>query len=512
MTQVTAVIAVLATVQATPRAAPRSKRYPMTAAWMCASRPASRTRPGSRTRASRVAALGLVAAGAVAGCTASAEQVRPPADQLSFPTGMAVSPDENFLFVANANSELRYDSGSIGVIDLAQVQGLIDGWVASGQAPGGCSQDLDHSETLVCDEAQFFKKDAGVRVGNFATDLALQDFSSGGSTRLRVFVPTRGDPSIAWADFDGDRLHCTTGSDTNALCDDAHRLTSLDNNPDLTVLASEPFSVFADAQHGFAMVSHLSSGSVTLIDAPADGEVKIVDMLAGVFAPDLLSGLGLRGASSITGRTMPADTPVVPGQPPPVPGELVYVGSSTENRIQSFTVGMVDNQAAYLLPGPFFFLDAVGNGAGNSTDTRAVQFSDTGDRLYVVNRTPPTLQVYDTSLSTTGVPSNMLLGASDVCREASRLAVLDAGAGERVYVTCFQDGEIYVVDPTGQSHIEDIISVGRGPFAAVSIGKGARKQLFVSNFLEDTIAVIDLSLDSPRRNRVVLRIGTPRAP
>jgi hypothetical protein len=33
----------------------------------------------------------------------------------------------------------------------------------------------------------------------------------------------------------------------------------------------------------------------------------------------------------------------------------------------------------------------------------------------------------------------------------------------------------------------------------------------VTNFLEDTVAVIDVSPTSPRKNRVVLRIGKVRA-
>jgi DNA-binding beta-propeller fold protein YncE len=452
----------------------------------------------------------VIAAGSIgAGCTASSEDVRPPADQLSFPTGLAAAPDESVVFVTNANSELRYDSGSIGVIDLAVVQGVIGPWQAQRTVPSGCSPDPDHSETLVCDEAPFFKRDAGVRVGNFSTDLSIQDFSAGGATKLRVFVPTRGDPSIAWADYDGDRLRCTAGADTYALCDDAHRLTSLNNNPDLTPLPGEPFSVFADAAHGFAMATHLGSGSVTLINAPvASEEVRIVDFINNVFAADIN---GLRGASSISGRTLPA----TPGSASPDPQALVYIGASTDNRIQSFTVASLGNSAAYLLPGPFFFLNTVGTGAGNSFDTRALHFSPSGDRLYVANRQPPSVQIWDTSIGPTGVPRNDLQGASDICREASTLAIVDAGAGERAYVTCFQDGQVYVVDPTGQSHVEDIISVGRGPYSAVVLtGKAApgRVQLLVSNFLEDTIAVIDLSLDSPSRNRVVLRIGTSRAP
>jgi DNA-binding beta-propeller fold protein YncE len=230
-----------------------------------------------------------------------------------------------------------------------------------------------------------------------------------------------------------------------------------------------------------------------------------VDVISGVFAIDLTTGL--RGATAIAGRH--SDTP---GDM----ADIVYVGSSTEDRIQTFTAGRRDNAAAFLLPGNFFFLDAViGNTGTGSSDTRGLQFSPTGDRMYVANRNPPTLQVYDTSLSPGGVPRNAPTGASDICRETSSLAVLDAGAGERSYVTCFQDGQIYVVDPSGQSQVEDIISVGRGPYGVAAIsGKipSTRKLLFVSNFLEDTIAVVDLDPGSPRHDRVVLRIGKPRTP
>ena len=52
---------------------------------------------------------------AVAACTASSDEVRPPTDQLFFPTGVALTPDESSLAVANANSELRYDSGTLSL-------------------------------------------------------------------------------------------------------------------------------------------------------------------------------------------------------------------------------------------------------------------------------------------------------------------------------------------------------------------------------------------------------------
>jgi len=436
----------------------------------------------------------LLLTGLVAACTASSEEVRPPEDQLFFPTGAAVSPDDALLFVTNANSELRYDSGSVAVVDLAVVDQVASDWTTNHTIPDGCSQDLDRTETLVCDEARFLVAHAGARIGNFATNVAVQDTGNG---TLRLIVPTRGDPSVAWIDWDGSKLTCNATAEGYALCDEGHRLSYVHDDPDLALLPDEPYGVFADSTGNFAMVTHLTSGAVTLIDSPPGGNAVIADVATGVFAADPLTGL--RGATGVVGRT--------PGSL----GDIVYVGSRSEDRIQTFTVGRPVNDAPpYLVAGSYFFLDLVGGNNGGSVDTRAMAFSPTGNRLYIANRQPPSLQVYDTSLGPTGVPQNVGIGATDICRQASTLTVMDAGDGERAYVTCFQDGQMYVVDPAGLSSVEDIITVGRGPYAVAAAP--TRKKVYVTNFLEDTIAVVDVSPTSPQHDRVVLRIGEPKAP
>lgn len=434
----------------------------------------------------------LLACASMMACTASAEEVRPPADQIFFPTGAAVSPDDALLFVASANSELRYDSGSITVMDLGIVDQISNAWTTSQMIAPGCSQDPDHIETLICDEAQFIKPNTGARVGNFATDIAVQDFKTGGP--LRLIVPTRGDPSVAWIDWDGSKLSCNTSGENFALCDENHRLAYVHNDPNVGLLPEEPFGAFAGKD--FAIVTHLTTGAVTLIDSPPGGNASIADVLSGLFAPDPLTGL--RGSTGVAGR---GDS------------GLVYVGARSEDRIQTLTVGRPANSdiaPPYIIPEQYFFLDAVGANAGGSSDTRGMVFSANGDRLYVINRRPPSLQVYDTSLDAGGAPRNKGIAATDLCREASTLAVMDAGDGDRAYVSCFQDGELYIVDPRGLASVEDIVSVGRGPYA-VAVAP-TRKKVYVTNFLEDTVAVVDASPTSPTHDRVVLRIGEPKAP
>ncbi|MDB4956325.1 MAG: hypothetical protein JWO36_3894 [Myxococcales bacterium] len=419
-----------------------------------------------------------------------------------FPTGMHLAPDDSVLFVANANSELRYDSGSIAVFDLNIVDQVSAGWTDPLKTmPAGldCAQDPDHTETLICDEAGFIVPHAGARLGNFATQIAVQKTGMGADPSLRLIVPTRGDPSVTWMDWDGSRLSCNPSAEGYALCDEPHRLSNLHNDPNLAVLPDEPYDVFADSTGQFAVITHLTSGAVTLVDSPIGRDAVIADVVSGLFASDPLTGL--RGATGVAGRT------------PGAAGDIIYVGSRSDNRIQMLTVGVPANRSTaepYLETGNFFFLDLAGANAGGSIDTRSMAFSASGDRLYLINRRPPTLQVFDTSLSATGFPKNKGLAATDICRQASTLAVADTGDGDRAYIACFQDGEIYVVDPRGLSQVEDIITVGRGPYSIAAAP--SRKKLYVTNFLEDTIAVVDIAPTSKTRNRVVLRMGKPKAP
>jgi DNA-binding beta-propeller fold protein YncE len=437
-------------------------------------------------------------------CTAGSEEVRPHELELTFPTGIAVAPNDTVAFVATANSELRFDSGTITVLELSTVQQVIDAWRSGGTFPTEqcadgepcCAPDPDHRETLTCDESLFIRPGASVRIGNFATDVSVQKLDD---PALRIFVPTRGDPSVAWAEWDDNKLQCG-GSGDFSLCDDTHRLAFTHNDADQPALGEEPFGVFADSAGEFAMVTHMSLlanvPQVTLIDSPKAGPVVITDMVANVFLADTTNGT--RGATGIAGRQ------------PNQPDDIIYVGSRSEDRIQTFTVGRPVNDAApVLLPGSWFFLDAVGETAtARSTDTRGMQFSPDGDRLYLVNRQPPTLQVIDTSIGASGMPKNVALGATDICRQASTVTIAGSGDAERAYVTCFQDGQIYVVDPRGGVFAEDIILVGRGPYGVAAAR--SRDLLLVTNVLEDTVAVVDIAPSSATRDRVVLRIGKPR--
>jgi YVTN family beta-propeller protein len=442
----------------------------------------------------------LLSFAALAACTASSAEVRPPADQFFWPTGLAMSPDESILFVGNANSDLRYDTGTIDIVDLNAVEQALVPWATSPTTrvlAAGCVEDTDFTETQVCDETPFIKADEGIRTGNFSTAIGLQE-KDPATGALRLVVPVRGDPSITWADWDQTSQHLVCDDGTGggfAECDDAHRLTFLRNDVNLAPIADEPFDVFVDSANQWAAVTHLTQGTVTLVDLPKDTAPIATDEAIGLFNADATTG-GI-GSSAVAGRA--------PGDP----NDILYVGSITEDRVQTLSVVRPrDGSPAVLDPDQFFFLDGVGNQSGSSEDNRGMVFGSGGDRMYTVNRLPPSLMMYDTSINAQGTPANTLLAATDICRQASRVFLADSGDGDRVYVSCFGDGTIYVIDPRDGLQVEDVISVGHGPYDVVA--SPSKKRLYVTNYLEDTVAVVDITPGSVTRNRVVMRLGQPK--
>lgn len=422
----------------------------------------------------------------LAACTASSEDVRPPENELFFPTGLAMSPDDGVLFALSANSDLRYDSGTILAIDVGFVHEAI---IASRQnmldPAWDCAADLDTPGAIECEEAPFLVGGGGVRIGNFASSLAIQNKGGGD---LRLIVPVRGDPSVTWVEWENGELSCG-GGEGFELCDDAHRLTRMREDESLGELVDEPYGVYVDSVSEVAMVTHLSSGTVSLVDTPSAGTPVLADAVGGLFAGN---GNVRPGATGIAGR-LPGDR------------NIFYVQSRTEDRVHMLTMARRDGGLPFIVPSTYFFLNGVGGAGGASSDSRGIAFDPTGNRAYMLNRSPPSLMIFDTSLDTSGVPRNRLEGVSDVCREASGLTVADGGIGERAFVTCAATGEVYVVDPNGASSVEAVISVGRSPFSMAAAK--TRQLLFVSTFLEDSIAVIDLDPTSETFYRVVMRIG-----
>lgn len=421
--------------------------------------------------------------GLLAGCPATSDEVRPPRDQFFFPSALAVTPDESNLFVVSSNSNLRHDSGTVAVVDLDAVDALI---ASAGSGDEGCTRDSIWPEVLQCDEALAIPDpEAGVRIGNYATAVGVQELASGD---LRLFVSVRGDPSITWIDYRDGELVCE-GTEVVPLCDTPNRITHLKGDVALTALVSEPFDLYVNPTDEYVMVSHMAAAAVSLIDAPADGSPpQLVDALTGLFGAaqgQVPAAVGMAGRPSAAGDTM------------------VYVTSRSENRVYMLSALRSEGRATALVPSEYFFLDDV----APSDDSRGIAFEEGGARAYIVNRDPPMLHVLDTAAGAEGFPRNRIVSTIEMCRDPSNVVVADTGRGPRAYVSCFPVGQVWVVNPD-LAQVEAIIDVGSGPHALAVAPE--RKRLYVGNFTEDTIAVVDLTAGAKTENRMVLRLGTPR--
>jgi DNA-binding beta-propeller fold protein YncE len=210
--------------------------------------------------------------------------------------------------------------------------------------------------------------------------------------------------------------------------------------------------VFVDSAGDYALVTDLETASVSLLETRGGEPATIADVAENIFTADATTGIV--GATAVQGRT------------PNMPDDIIYVGSLSEGMLQTYTVGVpVDAADWYLIEGSQLFLDSVGFNAGASEDTRAIKFSSDGSTLYLVNRLPASLQVFDTSIGPAGAPNNLPLGGTPVCRDASQMQVLDSGDGDRIYISCFEDGTVWVLDPRNGISVDDVINAGSGPYA-----------------------------------------------
>lgn len=433
------------------------------------------------------------------GCSAGAGDKDP--SHFLFPTGMAVSPDSSVLFVVSGNSELREDAGRVSVVDLEIIDmtskcfsgEATEGECEGFQLPESCANDDVLPGTLQCSSTIAVRDSAGVLIGNFATSIGVQEFASGD---LRLFVSVRGDPSITWMDYSSVTGDLSCGGDDDAVlpdCAPGNRLLNLLDDVEQPTLLGEPYSMFVDSTNGYVAITHQLQGAVTLIDAPTaqicnpttgEGCPKLSDTLTNLFEFNSESG---RAALGIAGRR--------PGSA----SDLLYVTSRSEDRVVMLSV--YDNgRTRALAKSEHFFLQ----GVAASDDARGLAFNADGSRLHIVNRDPAVLHIYDTSDGPDGFPRNQFVGGVELCSDASNIEVANLGRGDRAYVSCFPLGQIWVIDPRTET-LDAIVDVGRGPHAiALSEQRG---RLYVANFLEDTIAVIDITPGSATENRVLMRLN-----
>ncbi len=517
----------------------------------------------------------LGGAGAFSGCSLHQEGVHPPDNRIFFPGGGVIESAGpglgRWLYVVNSNSDLRYNAGTVVAVDLQAVR--LDYQDPDGKpavAPDGmpwrqcldadssfadtrfvpganvlpnhqCCWDYLDPKILNCDEQKYILRDRTIRTGNFGGRPVLQqlhDQSIPG--RHRMFLPVRGDVAIGMIEIapqnaDDVQFLCTgprsmpTNPQTKfASCDPNWRITRTDdplNNPgaidlpadEIEQLPDEPYALAVDDDLEVLYVGHLRGGGVSMIDlgsGQSELTPRLLQVYGGLLPPD---ANGSQGVTSLTIKNR--STCRGP----------VYVTSRYNPLVGSFVVYGLDNcdPAARTDAQGARGITIVGTGQVLSTglmgaETRGIEFVGTGtdsagiahdpDRAFILQRTPPALVAVDTVAQ---VP----FATIEVCQSPTNLVQQkdDNGRAVALFVTCFDAGEVYVIDPW-TPRVRAVIPIGRGPITTILPPEGAQaadtNRAYVIGFGANNVAVIDLDPLSPTQYRVIQRIGfaspTPR--
>jgi hypothetical protein len=521
-----------------------------------------------------VAVFSALVASSTAACTGVAVGEDPDFDKLFFPSGMLLDPRAaqgeaaRYLFVVNGNNDLAYNGGSLVAVDLEK---FFAAWSVPGtyaldpfcdEAEGRCvldvGSDIDVSrqdgeysglpcrrlallpQVVECTEAPFIA--SAQRIGDFATLLTHSCEDEGkaanavGCAAPRLWVPTRGDPSITYLDLEGaadevPRFECGA-ADFDEDCSSEHRLRHLRNDDELLELPREPFNMLVSPTTRLAYVSHSDGTALSLVDLDGidDGSPDATRQ-----RPALIEAAGLfLDPAGTTGGFGLAERPCSPDDSPPAitlgcTRPLVYAGFRYSRLLATFTVqgvtfddpaeaeekcagvGELDEPGKipcdervrsqqFIFPGG---LDP--SSTGFRPILGDIRFVDDGDSLLVLQTGPGALLKMDTHVGTDGetldTPSAPPL---ELCDEPSRMELYEDAGETYALVSCYRAALIYVVE-LSSFRVLDTIVTGTGAYD-VEVDD-ARDLLYLANNLEGSITVVDLSRSRPTRFREIARIG-----
>lgn len=461
------------------------------------------------------------------GCSFGESGVEPPLDRIFLPGAMAADPGGRWLYVVNSNSDLRFNAGTVVALDLdkaAETRRRSDwpdcpsaGHVGEDDGTNpACCRDYFDRRVLNCDERAHVDRNATVRLGSFGSRAAIQKIENRpdlpGITG-RLFISVRSEPSVTYIDLtsgpQGAGMSCTSGGERNGLCDDAHKIRGDISNAAVSALKlqEEPNALALDADRQLLHVGHLIQGLSTIDLCPKVPELRWWS--SSLFSPEpaAFGVTSLFLQRSATGA----------------PGALLATARVFDDRLPGEVVGLkVRGQSGCpvgggprevdLVESERFFTSAL-YPFGN--DVRGVVENADGTRAYMLNRNaafsrahPPVVTEVDRSVDATGARRNRALALVETCAGATELHLHDAGRGPRLYVVCFEAGQIYVLDPLPLA-VTAVINVGRGPSTMV-IPPGQKSLAYVSGFSDNNVSVIDLDPTGPTENRVIQRLGFPQ--
>ncbi len=424
---------------------------------------------------------------ATSGCAKDIPGIDPPQNVFFFPSGLRLSPSGKTLFVTNGNSDLRYNGSTLLALDAERMHRM----ARSPLSYANCAKDAQENDQFLCQLDSDLVRLA-VRLGSYAGNMAILPTPPGSDISYRLMVSVRSDPSLTLVDVYEDEngrvtcLDCGAGCDAKwpRDCKKSHKIGISQGLP------TDPFRIMVDPDTGYAVVTHLTSPMLTVVDTlmepPAIVEVFNSRLLRN---PNGFSG----SYEAVMG---PDDFPTV------------YVTNSYTPEIAWYRWQYSpDNDMETLVQAGNMYLQSPIGPLESGAELRGMAFSSDGTRLFAAVRYAPMLLVFDV---TEDVSGRRLLNPVETIETFAQPALVqvnsDAMGRELVFVTSFPEGEVLVIDPDLGTWVQRI-PVGTGTHEILFLPPSVFPGFYAVNFADGTLSLVSHEGDSWRR---VGRFGTPR--
>jgi hypothetical protein len=416
---------------------------------------------------------------------------------------------EGYLYVASANYDKRFDSGALSVVKLSSVPGL--------PAVGAGGLVPVQLPNLGSDVAQVLIQSFAGEMAAYLTPRDAQRnpcFGSSGNPspdcRIRLFVPSRAEGDLLEiVDAVGSTLTCFHGG--TSCIDPTLSVTALETVGDGKPRAPEPFGVAVATSGGDdVLVTHLKAA-----DSPPKTnqalETYVVDVSASnpVIAPTSFISLGLviaGGGPSTSSVAIGSRYAYLSARYISANGTMVFVLDR-----QSKVTDPVTMRTTMTLYNPSLEASYL------TLESRGVALGTNETRLYVAGRSPDSLVVANILPPTGSVPNLRVARAVSVPDGPNQVKVISRPPrGDLVVVTSSTAGVVSIYDDDAGRLVSQISGVGSQPFGIAvqpadptAPDPAARNvaRVFVSNFGDGRVAVIDVDVVQPERSRLVAHLG-----
>lgn len=438
-------------------------------------------------------------AGWMAGCNFTQRGEPPPSRTLNYPMAIGLSPRmttdfegsaaPRFLYVANSNFDLRYNTGSLQAIDLVALDALI---AETDECPGEDCQIVTDIRTAA--GARLVPADIGI--GSHVDGMFIAPDEG------RIYLAVRSEQTLAVVDvtFDGGvAFHCDESfqdGDVIPRCGDAyvagrHRVAS---ERELE-LEGDPVAVTGGR---LSTISDLESSALFILLAMRDGRVAL-------FIDDRAS----HGNDFITPRLVdvragfPESLVTITMQP----GTGVAWLTSARNSASSLGRAAVAIDEAEPYRSFVYDFGAVRvDGVDDAQDLRDVQFAGDSDRAFVLSRRPESVLSLDLSRPGPTAGSVGLDAVDEVGRGPSRLAVIEQDGQQYVLASCFDAKQLFIIHPF--HGLVSVVGGFAGPFE-ISYDEH-RQRLYMADFTTSQIRIVDMRpLATNGTPEVIATLGRP---